>query len=415
MKIAIIGTGISGLGAAFLLNPHHAITVYEINSTVGGHSRTIQIKTDNRSIPVDTGFIVFNKRNYPYLCGLFEHLNVPIETSDMSFGASIQQGWLEYSSKGLFAQKRNLLRPRFWRIITDVLRFNKKALSYLDASPDITLRDLLHQLNMSDWFAHYYLQAMGAAIWSCSVETILDFPAKTFIRFFNNHGLLTVNGHPQWYTVTGGSTEYIKRLTQSFTDKIKTSCGVVNVTRTTEGVLVTDSQGQTGCYDHVVFACHADQALAMLADPLPAEKNILGAFTYQSNHIVVHSDINLMPRRRKSWASWIYLADQTRDQKPIVSLSYWMNNLQNLQTETPVLVTLNPGHTPDPATVYDRHIFRHPVFDTAAVKAQNDLASIQGTDRISYCGAWQSYGFHEDGLASAVRVANSFGITPPWL
>ena len=301
MKIAIIGTGISGLGAAYLLAPHHDITVYEKNPTIGGHSRTINISVDGQTIPVDTGFIVFNKRNYPYLCGLFNYLNVPIEKSDMSFGASIQHGWLEYSSKGLFAQKCNLLRPRFWRMIWDVLRFNKRALRYLNAHTDLTLKELLQQFKMSDWFSRYYLQAMGAAIWSCSVETILDFPAKTFIRFFNNHGLLTVNGHPQWYTITGGSTEYIKRLTQSFTDRIKISCGVVRVTRTTDGIIVTDDQNQTERYDHVIFACHADQALAMLAEPLPFEKTVLSAFTYQDNRVIVHSDTSLMPQRRNSW------------------------------------------------------------------------------------------------------------------
>ena len=279
MKIAIIGTGISGLGAAYLLHPHHDVTVYEKDTRIGGHSRTVDVFIDGKKTPVDTGFIVLNDRNYPLLTGLFAHLNVPIQKSDMSFGASIDNGYLEYGSKGMFAQKRNLLRPAYWRMLCDILRFNREAASYLHRSDDITLAQCLDELHMGDWFRRYYLQAMGAAIWSCSIETILKFPARSFIQFFHNHGLLTVNGHPQWYTVTGGSRAYVEKLVASFRDRIRLDCGAKSVTRTNDGVSVTDTQGATNTYDHVIFACHGDHALALLADADTNEQSILGAFT----------------------------------------------------------------------------------------------------------------------------------------
>lgn len=414
MKIAIIGTGISGLGAAYLLNPHHDITVYEKDTRPGGHSRTIDITPGDRPVAVDTGFIVLNDRNYPNLNGLFRHLNVPIQKSDMSFGASIDDGFLEYGSKGMFAQARNLLRPAYWGMIFDILRFNRKAVAYLDRTDDITLSECLDELRMGEWFRRYYLQAMGAAIWSCSVETILKFPARTFIRFFHNHGLLTVNGHPQWYTVTGGSRVYVEKLTASFRNKIRLGCGAVSVTRAQDDVSVTDTTGHTEKYDHVVFACHGDQALKILKDADTKERAILGAFTYQKNHVVVHGDASLMPARRRAWASWIYLSEKRRDENPSVSLTYWMNNLQNLPTEHDVFVTLNPGRTPAAHLIHDRHDFDHPVFTRQSVRAQTEIESIQNVNRVSFCGAHLRYGFHEDGLLSAVNIARRLGADIPW-
>ena len=415
MKIAVIGTGISGLGAAWLLNRAHDIAVYEADTRLGGHSRTINLNVNGGQVPVDTGFIVYNERNYPNLVALFKLLDVPTSPSDMSFGASIQNGMIEYGSKGIFAQKTNLLRLKFWGMLFDILAFNRKATAYLEASPDVTLRTCLEDLGMGDWFKRYYLQAMGAAIWSCSVETILDFPAATFIRFFQNHGLLTVNGHPQWRTVTGGSREYIKRLTAGYADKIRLGCGAVSVVRGDGGVFVTDTSGECLRYDHVFLACHADAALKMLGNPTDDERQILGAFRYQPNRVVVHSDISFMPKTRGSWASWVYLSEGMQDQNPSVSLTYWMNNLQPLATDTPVLVTLNPARMPAPELVYDTHSFDHPVFDTGAIKAQARMPEIQGKDRISYCGAYQCYGFHEDGLLSAVRAVEGIGCKVPWL
>lgn len=414
MKIAIIGTGISGLGAAYLLHPHHDITVYEKDNRLGGHSRTMNVSIDGADIPVDTGFIVFNDRNYPLLTGLFRHLGVPIQKSDMSFGASIENGYLEYGSKGMFAQKRNLLRPAYWRMLRDILRFNRKAVAYLHRSDDVTLTQCLDELRMGDWFRRYYLQAMGAAIWSCSIETILKFPARNFIQFFHNHGLLTVNGHPQWYTVTGGSRVYVEKLVAGFRDRIRLDSGVKSVTRTTDGVHVTDTRGSTSTYDHVIFACHGDQALAILADADTNEQKILNAFTYQKNRAVLHGDSSLMPKKRGAWASWVYLSEQQRDQNPSVSLTYWMNNLQNLPTGRQIFVTLNPGRMPSPDLIYDQHDFDHPVFTRDAVLAQQQINTIQNVNRVSFCGAHLRYGFHEDGLLSAVKVASALGVEIPW-
>lgn len=415
MRIAIIGTGISGLGAAYLLNPYHDITVYEKEQRIGGHSRTVDFAVGDKKVPVDTGFIVFNKRNYPHLTGLFEHLEVNIAKSDMSFGASIAGGMLEYGSKGMFAQKRNWLRPAFWGMIVDILRFNRHASMYDENAREISLGKYLEQLRVGPWFKRYYLQAMGAAIWSCSVNTILSFPAETFLRFFKNHGLLTVNDHPQWYTVVGGSRQYIEKLTASYESKIKTSCAVVSVSRLEDGKLsVLDTQGQENIFDHVIFASHADQTLKMLKNPTPAEAEILSAFTYQPNTVVLHEDDSFMPRARGAWASWVYLSETRADDSESVSLSYWMNNLQPLDTQKQIFITLNPGKQPAADKTHNAHVFSHPVFTRAAISAQKRLPEIQGVAGISYCGAWQRYGFHEDGLLSAVNVAKSLGATVPW-
>lgn len=415
MRIAIIGTGISGLGAAYLLNPHHDITVYEKEPRIGGHSRTVDFVDGDRAVPVDTGFIVFNKRNYPHLTGLFEYLGVDIAKSDMSFGASIADGMLEYGSKGMFAQKRNWLRPAYWSMIVDILRFNKHAASYDENAQDITLGEYLDHLRVGEWFKRYYLQAMGAAIWSCSVNTILSFPAETFLRFFKNHGLLTVNDHPQWYTVVGGSCQYIEKLTASFKSKIRAACGVVAVRRLADGqIVVQDAQGREDIFDHVIFASHADQTLKMLQTPTHAETEILSAFKYQPNTVVLHEDNSFMPRARRAWASWVYLSEAQADASESVSLSYWMNNLQPLDTQKQIFITLNPGKQPAVDKTHNRHVFSHPVFTRAAISAQKRLPEIQGVAGISYCGAWQRYGFHEDGLLSAVNVAQSLGVAVPW-
>ena len=308
MKIAVIGTGISGLGAAYILSRAHDVTLYEKNDRLGGHSRTIDVRAGDSTFPVDTGFIVFNRENYPHLTGLFEHLKVPVEKSEMSFGVSIANGWLEYSSKALFAQWSNLLwRTKFCRMMRDILRFNRKAARYLDAAPEITLRQCLDEMRVGPWFRHYYLQAMGAAIWSCSIETILDYPARTFIRFFQNHGLLTVKSQPQWYTVTGGSREYIARIIKNMKADIKLNCQVTRVIRHNGEVVVYDNGGKQERYDHVVFSCHADQSLALMADADNEESSLLGAFKFQDNKVIVHSDESFMPKRRACWASWIYL------------------------------------------------------------------------------------------------------------
>ncbi len=408
MKIAIIGSGISGLGAAYLLNPHYDITVFEKNNYLGGHSRTIEVQTGSSKTPVDTGFIVFNNWNYPNLLGLFKELSVPYQNSDMSFGVSIDDGWLEYGSSNMFAQTKNFLRRDFYGMLLDILRFNKQALVYIERDAEITLQDCLDHLNMGDWFRRYYLLAMGAAIWSCSVDTIMKFPARSFLQFFKNHGLLSVNNRPQWYTVTGGSREYVARLTKSFKDKIRLGAGVQTVKREGKQWLV---DGEV--FDQVIFACHADEALRMMEDPSPYQ-GVIGQFDYQDNHIIVHSDTSFMPRNKNCWASWVYLSEGKEDAKNVVSLSYWMNNLQNLDPEYPVIVTLNPGRRPQEDLIMDEHYFSHPIFDLKAIKAQQNIQDIQGQNGVWFCGAYQRYGFHEDGLLSAVNVAKAMGVKIPW-
>jgi len=414
MKIAIIGSGISGLGAAYLLHPYHDITVYEKNAYIGGHTRTIEVPTGDQKTPVDTGFIVFNNWNYPNLMGLFHELDVPYQKSDMSFGVSIDNGWLEYGSGGMFAQKKNWVRPKFYGMLADILRFNKRAIAYIEKNADITLQECLDQLKMGEWFRRYYLLAMGAAIWSCPIDTIMKFPARTFLQFFKNHGLLSVNNRPQWYTVTGGSREYVVRLADSFKDKIKLNCGVRKVTPRDDKFAILDANGHTEIFDQVIFACHADEALSMIDDPTNHELSVLGAFDYQENQIIVHSDTSFMPNEKKCWASWVYLSEAREDKKPVVSLSYWMNNLQDLDPNYPIIVTLNPGRRPAENLILDEHTFSHPIFDLKAIKAQEKIQSIQGKNGLWFCGAYQRYGFHEDGLLSAVNIAKTMGANIPW-
>ena len=421
MKIAVIGSGISGLGAAYLLSQKYQVTVFEKEAELGGHSRTVEAKTPDGTVPVDTGFIVFNHRNYPHLTAFLKHLNVPTVPSNMSFGVSVQNGWLEYGTLrplNMFAQKRNLIRPKFWKMLRDITRFNKQAHNYLEASTSLSLDDCLNTLKMGEWFRRYYLLAMGGAIWSTPLQQMHRFPAQTFLRFFNNHGLLTINDHPQWHTVKGGSREYVKRLERKLNEtlgaKIEKNTGIKNVKRAAKGVIVETLTGEKHTFDHVVFACHSDQALAMIDAPTPAEKDVLSAVKYQPNKVVLHSDIRLMPRRRKTWSSWVYLTHQKDDKNEAVSLSYWMNNLQPLATKTPIIATLNPAQAPDPALTYDEHTFHHPLFDQAAIDAQAKIPEIQGADRLWFCGAWQRYGFHEDGLWSAVEMAKKLDCSPQW-
>jgi predicted NAD/FAD-binding protein len=416
-NIAIIGTGISGLGIAYLLHPHHNIKVYEKDDYIGGHSRTVDANTPDGKIAVDTGFIVFNKRNYPLLTALFSHLNVPVEESDMSFGASINNGWLEYGTMkaaNLFVQKSNIFNLKFLQMVKDILKFNKKSHAYLECDPALTLGAYLDELKLGEWFRKYYLLAMGGAIWSTPIESMLEFPARTLIRFFENHGLLTLNQHPQWYTVKNGSKEYVKRLTASFSHNILLNCGVHKVIRNTDSVTVHDAKGNIEVYDEVIFACHADQALKMIENPSDAENAILSNFLYQPNRMVLHSDTSFMPKRKGAWASWVYLSEQQDDKNCHISLSYWMNNLQPLPTNTPIIATLNPSREPSKPLIYDEHWFEHPVFDVKAIQAQEKIDSIQGKDRFWFCGAYQRYGFHEDGLLSAVKIAEKMGIKPAW-
>jgi len=414
-RIAIVGTGISGLGVASLLHPKYEITVYEKSSDIGGHTRTLNVNYGGKTIAVDTGFIVFNQQNYPNLTKLFHYLNVPVQKSEMTFGITINNGAIEWGAKNLnavFGQRRNLIRPKFWRFIFDILHFNHRAMKFAESHPQFTLQQLLKKMNMGDWFAKYYILPMGGAIWSCPLDTMLQFPALYFVRFFKAHGLLSVKNQPQWYTVTGGAKEYIKRLTSPFEKQILINCAAIAVKREKDKVQVTDGSGNIKEYDHVVLACHADEALGLLKDATLEERAIFGAFKYQKNRAVLHKDTNIMPKRKRCWSSWVYHSDKaSRDD---ISVTYWMNLLQSIDHDYPLFVTLNPDHAIASEHIFDEHIFEHPIYSQEAVAAQARISSIQGNQNTWFCGAYQRNGFHEDGLASAITVAKALGAEVPW-
>jgi len=415
-SIAIIGSGISGMAAAALLHPKYEITLYEKSPVIGGHTRTRVVEVNGKQIPVDTGFIVFNYRNYPHLSAMFAHYNVPVQKSDMTLGVTINNGEIEWGAKDLnavFGQRRNFLRPQFWRLLWDVMRFNRLAVKTAERLPQLTLGGLLKELRMGPWFAPYYILPMGGAIWSCPLEVMLQFPALNFTRFFEAHGLLSVRGQPQWYTVSGGSKEYVKRLTAPFASRIETSTGITKVTRLNGKSQVTDVNGKTQEYDHVIFACHADQALAMLADVTPEECAVLGSFRYQDNRAILHKDAGIMPRRKACWASWVYHSDGYVTDDPI-SVTYWMNLLQSIDNKTPLFVTLNPQTPIAPEHIFDEHLFEHPVYSLEAAAAQERMPELQGKQNSWFCGAYLRNGFHEDGIASAVEVARKLGAEVPW-
>lgn len=422
MKIAVVGSGISGLSAAYLLSRVHDVTIFEKNDYLGGHTRTVIVRPDGActGIPVDTGFIVFNYRNYPLLSQLFRELDLPVQKSDMSFGLTADHGWLEYGTPkiwNVFAQKRNIARFAYWRMMGDVLKFFRQAPHYLDRGTDMTLRQCLDELGMGEWFRRYFLMPMGSAIWSCPPEVMLSFPAKTFIQFFKNHGLLTLNDQPQWYTVTGGAQQYVRRLMDAFSGNVVMS-GATHIERPSKtagaNCIVTTEDGTRLTYDHVILACHANQALKLLDKATVQERDILSAFRFQRNQTVLHGDVSFMPRRRTAWSSWTYLMENRDLDAPDITMSYWMNRLQSLDQRFPLFETLNPSRNPNPALVYDTHEFEHPVFDKAAIDAQARIKQIQGVRQTWYCGAWQRYGFHEDGLWSAVQVAAALDAAPDW-
>jgi predicted NAD/FAD-binding protein len=419
-KIAVIGTGISGLSAAWLLNQHHDVTVYEQNDYIGGHSNTTEIDIDGQAISVDTGFIVYNPINYPNLVALFEHLNVPTKTSEMSFAASLGNGSLEYSGtnlRGLLAQPLNLFRPRFIRMVRDIFRFYKQAPQLLgdQSLKDISLREFLQTHNYSDAFIYDHLMPMGAAIWSSSVQQMLDFPTLAFLRFFDNHGLMQLKNRPEWRTVDGGSREYVKRLTESFQNRIRIGQPVMQVERHAETNTVTCADGSQENYDHVILACHADQALNLLANPTAEEQSTLGNIRYQANTAVLHTDISLLPDRKHAWASWNYLGTGKDNQNQMLCVTYLMNRLQGLATDTPVMVTLNPCKKIDPSKIIQSYDYEHPLFNIAAIQSQPKLWGLQGKQNTWFCGAYFGSGFHEDGIQAGLAVAEKLGgINRPW-
>lgn len=416
-KIAVIGTGITGMATAYLLHQAgHAITVFEKNDYIGGHTRTRQINYDGMPLAVDTGFIVFNYRNYPHLTALFKLLQVPTQASNMTFAVSVDDGRLEWGARNLrsiFGQPSNLFSPRFYRMMFDVKKFFRAAPTVLEQTRELSLGDYLSELGVGEDFKRYFLLPMGGAIWSCPLEAMLEFPAQTFVRFFQNHGLLSVDGQPQWHTVLGGAAEYVKRLTAPFAHTIRLNCGAQRVERTNQAVTVHSAAGHE-TFDEVVFACHGDEALNLLAVPTPTEHAVIGAFRYQPNHVVLHRDVRQMPKRRACWGSWVYLSDGAADSTRL-SVTYWMNSLQALPADKPLFVTLNPLKPIPPELIFDECQLDHPIFDAAAVRAQQQIPALQGQNNTWYCGAYQRYGFHEDGLQSAVAVAQKMGVNIPWL
>jgi len=417
-KIAIIGTGIAGLSAAYLLNPDHDITVYEKQASAGGHSRTVTVRHGDRDIPVDTGFIVFNERNYPNLTALFRHLGVAVKNIDMTFGLTVDGGRFEWGAKDLnaiFGQRRNLFRPAFYKLLRQVMRFNASVLDEAERAPNLTLGQLLSRMGLGEAFQRNYILPMAGAIWSCPPQRMLEFPARSFIRFFENHGLLSTSGQPQWLTVSGGAEKYVDRLSAPFADRIRVGCGATRVVRGRGFATISDPRHGETRYDEVVFACHADEALALLADPDEQERKALGAIRYQRNVAVLHKDTGFMPKSRRCWASWVYHSEDSVVDEPAVSLTYWMNNLQGIDERYPLFVTLNPSRNVATEHVFDRHVFMHPVFDFPAFAAQSALREMQGRRNTWYCGAHLGHGFHEDGLASAMRVAEAMGATVPWV
>jgi len=417
MKIAVVGAGISGLSAAWLLRQTHEVTLFEIEARAGGHADTQLVRVDGRDVPVDMGFIVYNTHNYPHLTGLFDHLNVGTRPSDMTFGISMRDGALEYGGGDLgqlFAQRRNALRPRFWGMVRDILRFYREAPTLLTSDGEESLGDWLARRGYGSGFVQDHILPMGAAIWSASLESIRAFPARHFARFFHNHGLLNLSTRPSWRTVEGGSRRYVEAILTELGGCVRLGCGVTGVGRG-DGVTLHLADGRAERFDAAVLACHADQSLAMLEQPSALETELLGAIRCTDNRAVLHTDPALMPRRRGVWSAWNYLSKGPADQAAPVSVTYWMNLLQGLVSPQPLLVTLNPHREPAAGSILAERSYRHPQFDAAAMRAQTRLPEIQGTDGLWFAGAWTGWGFHEDGIASAVRVAAALGVIPPWV
>lgn len=423
MRIAVVGTGISGLSAAWLLDrAGHRVSLFEQNDYVGGHTNTVAAPLIGGGYqPVDTGFIVFNEATYPNLIALLQVLDVPTLATDMSFAVSLDQGKLEYSGSnlvGMFAQRRNLLNPSYYLMLRDIVRFYREAPRLLDSprDEDLSLGDYLVRQAYGKRFIHQHLLPMAAAIWSCPADQMMAFPAKSFIQFFRNHGLLELKNRPRWHTVVGGSKAYVDRILENFGGTIQKNCPITTILRFEDGVLVEDHEGRRETFDHVIIGAHADQALAILSDATEQERCVLGAFRYQPNRAVLHRDPALMPKRERAWAAWNYLADSTQSEGTApVSVTYWMNKLQGIDRQHPFFVTLNPLQEPAPDLTIAEFLYDHPVFDQGAIAAQAEIGAIQGAKRVWFCGAYMGHGFHEDGLSAGLAVAEAFGAKRPWV
>lgn len=419
MKIAVIGSGISGNSAAWALSKAHDVTVFEKRERLGGHSATVDVKFEDVTIPVDTGFIVYNENNYPNLIKLFDHLNVKTEPSDMEFSVSLDNGKLEWKGgkklSGVFAQPTNIFSPGFLKMLRDIFKFNKRAGQDLQngALCGLTFDDYLNKTGFSKRLKNDYLVPMTSAIWSTPSTKMLEFPAESLIQFMKNHSLIQKE-RPKWRTVSGGSREYVSKLTQDTDAIFKKNAEVISVERVDNGVLVKDINGHEELFDEVVMAAHSDQSLKMLKDASPDELNVLSSVQYVQNDVWLHRDTALMPKRKKAWAAWNYIGNKNVMDDRDVSVTYWMNKLQNIDESYPLFVTLNPINEPNPELTFERYQYAHPLFNSEAIEAQRNLKNIQGKNRIWFCGAWTGFGFHEDGLKSGLKVARQLGGVVPW-
>ncbi|MEW8681025.1 MAG: FAD-dependent oxidoreductase [Candidatus Thiodiazotropha endolucinida] len=414
MKIAVIGSGISGLSAAWLLHDKHQVTLFEAADYLGGHTHTVDVTLEGKTHPVDTGFLVYNDLTYPNLIRLFDHLGIETHETEMSFSVSVPEANLEWAGASLgtlFAQRRNLVRLNYWRMLQEIVQFNNRAQMLLAWSEQrrVTLGHLLDEHGYSEWFRSWYLLPMAAAIWSSTPAEILGFPAATFLRFCINHRLLQIEGRPQWRSLIRGGRCYVEKLAKPLDIRLNTP--VKSVIRKGEGVEV-ESALEHSLYDAVIFATHAPDTLRMLKDADAEERLLLGAFTYQPNSAVLHTDRRFLPTRVSLWSAWNYLSLGENDQS--VCVSYLLNRLQRLPFETPLMITLNPDRRYMPENPIATYRYDHPVFNQSAIDAQARLSEIQGHNRAWFCGAWCGYGFHEDGLKSALRIIGDFDAEAPW-
>ena len=419
-KVAVIGSGISGISAAWFLSQHHEVTLFEKDGRFGGHTNTVKIDVDDQYQSVDTGFIVFNRPNYPHLTAMLKHLKVATENTDMSFSVTMDGGALEYAGSNLntlFAQRSNLLSPSYLWMVKEILRFNKIAKQTLQGSSavndEMSLGEFLELHRFSERMINQYLLPMAAAIWSCPVDTMMKFPALSFIQFFENHGLLNVQDRPQWETVSGGAKHYIDEIMRIADFESHCNVQIESVSALGKGVELSFKGGSSQLFDEVVFACHPNQAFELMDDKFKAQYQTMSKFEYQTNIAYLHHDTDLMPKRRLAWSSWNYLRDTSRPESS-VAVTYWMNKLQNIAVDKPILVTLNPVEPPKPNKVWSKFVYEHPVFDKNAQEAVAFLKQQQGKQNLWFCGAYLGYGFHEDGLRSSVDLARSWGILLPW-
>lgn len=416
-KLAIIGSGISGLVCAYFLKDKFDIKLFEKNNYFGGHSNTANIVYDDCRIAVDTGFIVFNYQTYPNLTKLFDLLKVEVKKSQMSFAVKIDNGKLEYAGTSLFsmfAQHKNIFNHHFWQMIFDILKFNKQAVELLKKpfDPSYSLKKFIDDLKMESYFQKYYLLPMASAIWSSPLAKIGDYPAQSFVQFFKNHGLLTVNNQPQWYTVNNGSQNYVAKIIEQISNKVSLNDEVIKISNDQNNKVLVQSAKTNEVFDKVIIASHSDQALKMLANPNKLHQEILGDIKYQENLAVLHKDQKVMPNCKKAWASWVYSSrGQDLDK---LSVSYWMNNLQGIDNKYPLFVTLNPNQEIAEQDIFAQYQYHHPIFDEKTIIAQQRFDEIQGLNNLYFCGAYRYFGFHEDGFNSALQVINKLEVKLPW-